>query len=70
MKNARRHRESRKYAQKIMKCAKSAKMNSIFNQLNIIYNEINVELRKDLRRPFNTITLNTFLQNLDECKNI
>ena len=70
MKNVKKHRESRKYAQKIMKCVKSTKMKSIFNQLNIIYNDINVELRKDLRKLFNTITLNIFLQDFDACKNI
>ena len=70
MKNVKKHRELKKYAQKIIKCAKSTKMKSIFNQLNIIYNDINVELRKVLRKSFNTIILNIFLQNFDECKNI
>ena len=70
MKNVKKHREFKKYAQKIMKCVKSTKMNSIFNQLNIIYNGINAELRKNLRRSFNAISLNIFLQDFDECKNI
>ena len=70
MKNVKRHRELKKYVQKIIRCAKSTQMNSIFNQLNIVYNDIDVELRKDLRKFTNTTILNIFLQDFDECKNI
>ena len=70
MKNVCRHRKSRKYAQKIIRCVKLIEMISIFNQLNIIYNEINAELRREFRKSFNIINLNIFLQDLNECKNI
>lgn len=70
IKNAKRNREFREYAQKVIRLAKFEKMNSIFNQFNIIYNDIDVKLRRDFKRPFNTSTVENFLQNLDDCKNI
>jgi hypothetical protein len=70
MKNARRNRESRKYAQKIIRSTKSVELDSIFNQLNIIYNEVEMKLRRDLRRLDNTTIIDFFLQKMNECKNI
>ena len=70
MKNARRNRESRKYAQKIIRLTKSAEMNSMFNQLNIIYNEIETTLQKNVKKSSNTITIDKFLQELNKCKKI
>ena len=70
MKNARRNRKSKKYAQKIIHLTKSVEMNSMFDQLNIIYNEIETTLKRDLNKSSNTITINNFLQKLNECKKI
>ena len=70
MKNARRLRKSKKYVQKIIKFVKSIEINSIFNQLNVIYNDIKVKLKKDFRRFLNSITLNDYFQKLIDFKNI
>jgi hypothetical protein len=68
--NAERNRESRKYAQKIIKWAKFAKMTSSFNQLNIVYNEIDAELKRDLKKSSKNITIDDYLQLLNDCKDI
>lgn len=70
MKNAKRLRELREYTQKIIKLIKSAKMNSMFNQLNVVYNGIDVKLRRDFRRSTNIITLDDYLQKLNGFKDI
>ena len=70
MKNARKHRESREYVQKIIRLTKSAEMRSMFNQLNIIYNEIDATLKRDLNRSSSTSTIDEFLQKLNEHKKI
>lgn len=64
------HRESKKYAQKIIRCVKSAEMNSVFNQLNMMYNEINVKFRRDLRKLTNITLLNEYFLEFDACKDI
>jgi DNA-binding transcriptional MerR regulator len=68
--NAERNRESREYAQKIIRWVKFAKMTSTFNQLNIVYNEIDAELRRDLKKSFKDTTIDDYLQFLNDCKNI
>ena len=60
-------RESREYAQKIIRSAKNAGLNSIQNLLNIIYNDIDLDLRRDIKRPRNP-DLNAFLSELNESK--
>lgn len=45
-------------------------MLSIFNQLNVIYNEINVRLRKNLARSINTMSLNEYFQIMNSLKDI
>ncbi len=68
--NAERNRESRKYVQKIIKWVKFAKMTSSFNQLNIVYNEIDAKLRRDLKKSSKNITIDDYLQLLNDCKDI
>jgi hypothetical protein len=68
--NAEKNRESREYAQKVIRWAKFAKMTSSFNQLNIVYNEIDVELRRDLKKSFRDTTIDDYLQLLNDCENI
>lgn len=70
MEDARRHRELREYAQKIIRWAKTAEMPSVFNQLNVIYNGVDVRLRRDLARPINTMSLDDYLQVMDSFKDI
>jgi hypothetical protein len=67
--NAEKNRESRKYAQKIIKWVKFAKLTSSFNQLNIVYNEIDAELKRDLKKSFKNTTIDDYLQFLNDCKN-
>ena len=68
MKNARKLRKSRKYVQKIIRLIKSAQMKFVFNQFNIIYNEIEVKLKRDLKRSTNMNTINEYFEELNECK--
>ena len=68
MKNVRKLRKSRKYVQKIIRLIKSAQMKFVFNQFNIIYNEIEVKLKRDLKRSTNMNTINEYFEELNECK--
>ena len=67
--DARRKRESREYAQTIVKIAKSTKL-SIYNQLQIIWNDLDIKFQQDLFMSKNNITLNIFLKNLNNRKEI
>ena len=61
-------REPREYAQKILRIARDVKIN-VNNQLNHIYNDIDMKVRvDDLRRLKENIILNTYLKKLDEFK--
>jgi hypothetical protein len=68
--NAERNRESREYVQKIIRWTKFTKMTSSFNQLNIVYNEIDAELKRDLKKSSKDITIDDYLQLLNDYKNI
>ena len=68
MRDATSRREPREFAQKILRSAKDAGMILVKNQLDIIYNGIDLELRRDLKKPEEATTVNTFLSNLDDCK--
>ncbi len=58
-------RESREYAQIILREVRSAKMIFIYNQLFLIYNEIDLKLRRNLK-PFELkTTINAWLQQLN-----
>ena len=70
MKNARKLRKSKKYVQKIIRLAKSIQMKSIFNQLNIIYNDVKVKFRKNFKRLINMNTINEYLKEINECKQL
>ena len=62
-------RESREYAQKIIRLIKNADMINVLNQLNFIYNDIDVDVRVDtLRRLKNNITINEMLSDMNEFK--
>ena len=61
-------RESREYAQKILRSVKNTEMTLIKNQLDIVYNDIDLELRRDIKKPENAITINLFLMTLNDCK--
>lgn len=58
-------RELREYAQKILRSAKDAGLINIRNLVDIIYNSIDLELRKDINKPDNTTIINSFLKSID-----
>ena len=63
------HRESRKYVQKIIRLIKNVDMINVLNQLNLIYNEIDVDVKIDIFRRFkNDITINKIFNNMNEFK--
>lgn len=68
LRDASSRREPREFAQKILRSAKDAGMTLVKNQLDIIYNGIDLELRRDIKRPDENVTINTFLTTLDESK--
>ena len=62
-------REFREYAQKIIRLVKNAEMISVLNQLNFIYNGIDIDVRVDtLRRSKNNIIINEMLSDMNEFK--
>ena len=63
MKDARRNREPREYAQMILRAAKSVEMISIFNQLYAIYNELNVKFQRNLMKSIQDTIVNSFFNN-------
>ena len=70
MNDARRRRELREYASIILRATKSADMESVTNQIAIIYNELNLEFQRNLIRSENVSSLNTFLRKIDDFKHI
>ena len=61
-------RKSREYTQKIFRFVKDTNITSIKNQLNFIYININLELRRDIKISKANITINAFLNALDKYK--
>ena len=43
-------------------------MTLIKNQLDIVYNDIDLELRRNIKKPKDAITINLFLMTLNDCK--
>jgi hypothetical protein len=70
MKNARRRRKSREYAEVILKAAKSTELTSEINQIFLIYNEIDVKFQRDILMSKIDTKLNDFLTDLDDRKNV
>ena len=70
MKDARRHRESCEYAQIILRAVKSTKLNFIFNQLSIIYNDIDLKFQRNLMISTLVIKINDFLCDMNNRKYI
>ena len=65
LKNARRHRESREYAQIILRAVKSAMMIFVYNQLFLVYNELDVKFQQHLIFSTFETTIDSFLDQLD-----
>ena len=69
MKDDRRRRKFSKYAHVIIKTAKFIVMN-VYSQLWLIYNDLNIEFRRDVRKSIEHIDLNVFLQEMKNVKEI
>ena len=68
LRDAANRREPREYAQKIIRSAKDASFNGTKNQLDMVYNGIDPELRLHIHRPTEQSTVNSFLAEMDERK--
>ena len=68
MTDAGNRREPREYAQKILRSAKDAGMTNVKNQLDIVFNGIDLELRRDIKPPDVGSTINAYLTAMDDCK--
>ena len=68
MHDASTRREPREYAQKILRSAKDAGMTNIKNQLDIVFNGIDLELRRDIKPPEEGCAINPYLTAMDNCK--
>ena len=60
-----RHREPREYAMTIIRAAKIAKYGDVHNQLDIIWNGLDVEFQSDIDPPTTQTTLNQMLTAMD-----
>jgi hypothetical protein len=70
MKDVRRRRKSREYAEVILRAAKSAELTSKISQIFLIYNEIDVKFQRNLSMFKVDIKLNSFLTKLNDKKNV
>ena len=69
LRDAASQRESREYTQKIIRLVKDVDMISVLNQLNFIYNDIDVDVRIDTLRRFKTnIIVSEMLDDMNEFK--
>ena len=70
MRNAFNKRKPREYAQKIIQSLKNADMTILQTQLNIMYNDIDSELQRDIKKSKTDadVILNIFLTNLNDRK--
>ena len=69
LKNVVVQREFREYAQKIIRLVKNVDMINVLNQLNFIYNDIDIDVRIDtLRRFKNSIIINEMFNDMNEFK--
>jgi hypothetical protein len=70
MNDARRRRESREYANVIMRAARSVELESESHQVMMIYNDLNLKFQRDISMSTLITQIQNFLQHLDDKKNI
>jgi hypothetical protein len=70
MKNVKKRRESREYAEVILRAAKSTELISEINQIFLIYNEIDVKFQRDISMLKADTKLDSFLTDLNDRKNV
>lgn len=69
IRDAANRREPREYAQKLLRLARDADLSQLKNQLDLMYNGIELEVRQsDIRRPKDGTSLNDFLSDIDDVK--
>ena len=68
--NARQGRTPRSFMQNMLRHTKAAHIDSIYNQLTLAWNNLAVELRRDIPEPTLTTTLSQFLRQLDSKENL
>ena len=67
--DVKRRKKSIEYAQIIIRVVKSAKM-SVYNQIYLIYNELNLKFRRNLSISLKFIDMNSFISKLNVKKEI
>ena len=55
----------RQHANRIAGLAKAAEIPSIYNQLTVIYNSLQLDFRRDIREPSTKTTIHQFFEELD-----
>ncbi len=70
MNDARRRRESREYANVIMRAARFAELESKTHQIMMIYNDLDLKFQRDIFMLTLTIQIQNFLQHLNDKKDI
>ena len=65
MKDARKHKNFRVFAQKLFRHAKTANMMSMHNQMFMIWNNLNWQFRRDISEFTKSISMRHFLNQLD-----
>ena len=68
MRDIKNYRELRKYTQKILRIFKDIGFTNTRNQLNLIYNNLNAKLKRNIKKLRENIKLNKFLEDLDNLK--
>ena len=69
LEDARKQREPREYASSIIRSENAAGL-SVVNQIMMIYNELDPEFQRDLRRPDESTNLKNVLLQLNEFRDI
>ena len=69
MNDVKRRKESIEYAQIIIRVVRFAKM-SVYNQIYLIYNELNLKFRRNLSISLKSIDMNNFISKLNVKKEI
>ena len=70
MNDAKNRRKSREYVVKILRIIKFAEFESMTNQVIIIFNNLNVEFRRDLTKSINVLFMNIFFREMNDVKEI
>ncbi len=70
MKDVKRRRKSKEYAEVILRATKFAELISEINQIFLIYNEIDVKFQRNIFMSKANTKLNNFLTNLNDRKNV